>query len=100
MSDTAALGELVERFLALRREGRAPDARAFAAAHPGLVDLPRLLALADEMERLTRPCAPAPLPDLAGTDFRIIRRIATRAIARPRGYGLPDHPTHRTRRHG
>ena len=76
MSDTAALGELVERFLALRREGRAPDARAFAAAHPGLVDLPRLLALADEMEGLTRPCAPAPLPDLAGTDFRIIRRIA------------------------
>ena len=76
MSDTAALGELVERFLALRREGRAPNARAFAAAHPGHEDLPRLLALADEMEGLTRPCAPAPLPDLAGTDFRIIRRIA------------------------
>ena len=76
MSDTAVLGELVERFLALRREGRAPDARAFAAAHPGHPDLSRLLALADEMEGLTRPCAPAPLPDLAGTDFRLIRRIA------------------------
>lgn len=76
MSDTAALGELVERFLALRREGRVPDARAFAAAHPGHPDLPRLLALADEMEGLTRPCAPAPLPDLAGTGFRLIRRIA------------------------
>lgn len=62
MSDTAALGELVERFLALRREGRAPDARAFAAAHPGLVDLPRLLALADEMEGLTRPSHPCHCP--------------------------------------
>lgn len=76
MSDTAALGELIERFQTLRREGRAPDARAFAAAHSEHADLPRLLALADEMDGLTRPCAPEPLPDLAGTDFRLIRRIA------------------------
>ena len=76
MTDEAALAELVERFLTLRRAGKAPTPQTFAAAHPGFAELPRLLMLATEMEGLTQPCAPDPLPDLSGTDFRLIRRIA------------------------
>lgn len=76
MSDEAALAELVERFLALRREGKASSPQTFAAEHPEFADLARLLTLATEMEGLTQPCAPESLPDLSGTDFRLIHRIA------------------------
>lgn len=76
MSDEAALADLVERFLALRREGKVPSPQTFAAEHPEFAELPRLLTLATEMEGLTQPSAPEPLPNLSGTDFRLIRRIA------------------------
>lgn len=76
MSDEAALADLVERFLTLRREGKAPSPQTFADEHPEFADLSRLLTLATEMEGLTQPCESEPLPDLSGTDFRLIRRIA------------------------
>lgn len=76
MSDEAALADLVEHYLALRREGKAPAPQTFAAEHPEFAELSRLLMLATEMEGLTRPSTSAPLPDLSGTDFRLIRRIA------------------------
>lgn len=76
MTDEGTLADVVERFLALRREGRQPDPQTFAAAYPECEELPRLLALAIEMEGLTRRCASESLPDLSGTDFRIVRRLA------------------------
>ena len=71
------LEALVERFLALREQGRAPTPQTFASDYPEhAAELTRLLELVVEMEGLTAKAAPPPLPELADSDFRLIRSIA------------------------
>lgn len=72
-----SLEELVERFLSLREQGRAPTPQAFAADYPEhAVELTRLLELTVAMEGLKAEVVPPPMPELADSDFRLIRSIA------------------------
>lgn len=84
MNENSSLEDLVEQFLQQCCIGNAPDLYAFASAHPEHAsELLKLLPLAMEIESLNAAKTPDipflshDLPDLPGSDYRMIRRLGS-----------------------
>ena len=84
MNDDATFEDLIEAYLEMFRSGTAPDIDVFTHLHPEYAErLAELLPLMVKMENCAadtrrdhaQAVSGGELPDLSGSDYRLIRKI-------------------------